>query len=52
MAMDMDIDLVYLWVDGSDPAWQARKAAFLQGIAEAPHEATHEARFVDNDELR
>lgn len=24
----MDIDLVYLWVDGSDPVWRAKKAAY------------------------
>lgn len=24
------IDLVYLWVDGSDPVWQAKKEATLK----------------------
>ena len=28
----MDIDLVYLWVDGSDPVWRAKKRAFEKGV--------------------
>lgn len=48
----MDIDLVYLWVDGSDPVWRAKKAAFEQGGASVALEAVEEARFVDNDELK
>lgn len=48
----MDIDLVYLWVDGSDPVWRAKKAAFEQGGAPIALEAVDEARFVDNDELK
>lgn len=49
---NMDIDLVYLWVDGSDPVWRAKKAAFEQGISSVSLEAVDEARFVDNDELK
>lgn len=48
----MDIDLVYLWVDGSDPAWQAKKKAFESGAPLASHEAASDARFVNNDELK
>lgn len=48
----MDIDIVYLWVDGSDPVWRAKKKAFEQGMPFASHEAVNEARFVDNDELK
>lgn len=48
----MDIDLVYLWVDGSDPVWQAKKNAFMHGMSVVPSEAVSEARFVDSNELR
>ena len=51
--MDMDIDLVYLWVDGSDPVWRAKKRAFEKGVPYTIGErALDEARFVDNDELK
>ena len=48
----MDIDIVYMWVDGSDPVWLAKKNAFEQGVASTAGEALDEARFVDNDELK
>lgn len=48
----MDIDLVYLWVDGSDPVWLAKKNAFMYGAPMVSHEATNESRFINNDELR
>ena len=48
----MDIDIVYLWVDGSDPMWRAKKEAFVMGVSCATHEALDEARFVDSDELK
>ena len=48
----MDIDIVYLWVDGNDPLWRAKKEAFVMGISCATGEAFNEARFVDNDELK
>lgn len=46
------VDLVYTWVDGTDPDWLARKAAF-----DKPRNGLHEqsasvARFVTRDELR
>ncbi len=47
----MEIDLVYMWVDGNDPAWLAKKRAFT-GESGAEAEATGKARYVDNDELR
>lgn len=25
----MEIDIVYLWVDGNDPVWQAKRNAFM-----------------------
>ncbi|MDL2222752.1 Stealth CR1 domain-containing protein [Bacteroidales bacterium OttesenSCG-928-M11] len=47
----MDIDLVYLWVNGNDPAWQAKRQAFIGGTEE--DSATNcKGRYVDNDELK
>lgn len=48
------VDAVYLWVDGDDPSWQARKAAVLTGAPseEFTPDAIHSSRFRDNDELR
>lgn len=44
-------DLVYMWVDGADPAWRARKAA-ATGIAPDDSDTDGRARYVSNDELR
>ncbi|POY34785.1 glycosyltransferase [Solitalea longa] len=46
-----EIDLVYLWVDGNDPQWQAKKAA----LTNQPYdnsEANSKARYINNDELK
>ncbi|MEX0426470.1 Stealth CR1 domain-containing protein [Nocardioides sp. DS6] len=48
------IDVVYTWVDGGDPAWEASRAerlADLEGTA-ATRESSGRARFVSRDELR
>jgi hypothetical protein len=46
-----DIDIVYSWVDGSDPAWRARRAAYLdQAVVGEGDDA--EARIRQIDELR
>lgn len=49
----MEIDLVYMWVDGSDPAWREKKARYLEG-SQAKHfgDSTGECRFAENDELK
>ena len=47
----MDIDLVYLWVDGSDPEWLARRCAFT-GQKFDNTEANCKGRYADNDELK
>ena len=47
----MDIDLVYLWVDGSDPEWIAKRNAFL-GNMEEVSELNCKGRYADNDELK
>ncbi len=46
-----EIDLVYLWVDGNDPAWLEKK---LKTTGEfAPESETNcQARYIDNEELR
>lgn len=54
---DSPIDIVYLWVDGNDPVWRAKRqqAALRMGTAEAQSMALYgnvEGRFRDNDELR
>jgi hypothetical protein len=51
------IDIVYLWVDGNDPVWRAKRqqAALCMSAAEAQALAPFgnvEGRFRDNDELR
>lgn len=48
------IDVVYTWVDGSDPAWAAqREAALGTPQRHRPQRAaTHAARFRSNEELR
>ena len=48
----MDIDLVYLWVDGNDPEWLARKNAFLPADKQVDPQAAGECRYAENDELR
>ena len=41
----MNIDLVYLWVDGNDPEWLEKKQKFL------PKKINTIGRYQDNDEL-
>ncbi len=51
---NLPVDLVYIWVDGSDPEWltikNRYKAMLLQG--EVVSDATTNNRFSDNEELR
>lgn len=47
-----DIDLVYLWVDGSDEAWLAKKSKFIEKQTGLSPEATSKARQADNNELK
>jgi hypothetical protein len=48
------IDLVYLWVDGSDPDWMARRSERLAAIMGRPlHDlAVADSRFREHGELR
>lgn len=48
------VDVVYTWVDGHDPAWDAAREERLDGLhgTAQTREASGRARFVDRDELR
>jgi len=51
------IDIVYLWVDGNDPAWRRKRRTAAAQLGLCQHQAigVHgnvEGRFRDNDELR
>lgn len=47
----MEIDLVYLWVNGNDPVWQAKRQA-VAGNVETRSSANCKGRYVDNGELK
>jgi hypothetical protein len=49
-----DIDAVFTWVDGSDPAWQERKRHRLEAMGKGPRHRTaaNDARFAQIGELR
>ena len=47
-----EIDLIYLWVDGNDREWLAKKYAFLGKKMDLITEATTFARNANNEELR
>ena len=47
----MEIDLVYLWVDGNDPKWIEKKNHFTEMIHDNT-EANCKGRYVNNDELK
>lgn len=46
----MDIDLVYLWVNGNDPKWIEKHNACIGKVTNA--ESNCKGRYVDNDELK
>jgi hypothetical protein len=51
------VDVVYLWVDGNDLQWRARRRLARQRLTSADHVdlaaySNVEGRFRDNDELR
>jgi glycosyltransferase involved in cell wall biosynthesis len=48
------VDVVYTWVDGNDPAWDAARAARLEqaGASAQARSASGRARYVDHGELR
>ncbi|MDR1737274.1 MAG: Stealth CR1 domain-containing protein [Candidatus Symbiothrix sp.] len=50
-AANFPVDIVYLWVNGSDPEWLAKKNAFL-GKTAFRKDVNCKGRFADNDELK
>ncbi len=51
LSLNEPVDIVYTWVDDSDPAWRERRA----GVEPAPalsSDALHAGRTQDRDELR
>ena len=51
------VDIVYLWVDGSDPMWRSRRRHARQQLTQTDQHdlaaySDVEGRFRDNDELR
>ena len=46
----MKVDLVYLWVDGSDPVWQAKRQSVVG--YEGNTSADCKGRYADNGELK
>jgi len=49
--IDFEIDLVFSWVDGSDPEYRRVRASYMAGAVVGEGDA-HEARFRQVDELR
>lgn len=51
--IEFPVDLVYLWVDGSDKEWLAKKELYLENSGKIlGNEAVAECRAKDNDELK
>lgn len=48
---NMNVDLVYLWVNGNDPEWQAKRNACI-GKPVKNSGVNCEGRYADNDELK
>ncbi len=48
---DFKVDLVYMWVDGNDPKWQAKRNRYIGDSADQSQEVVGAARWRDNDEL-
>jgi Stealth protein CR2, conserved region 2/Stealth protein CR3, conserved region 3/Stealth protein CR1, conserved region 1/Stealth protein CR4, conserved region 4 len=46
------VDIVYTWVDGDDPEWQARKARYAAPGARHNFSAGNLSRYLNRDELR
>lgn len=48
--MENEVDLVYLWVNGNDPEWQAKRDAVIGKTTEGSS-TNCKGRYVDNNEL-
>lgn len=51
MENNFEVDLVYMWVNGNDPAWRAKRDAVI-GKPQRNSQVNSEGRFFDNDELK
>jgi len=54
-AIEFPVDVVYTWVDGADPDWQAQRDEWIARDPRADRRvptATEAGRFRDNEELR
>ncbi len=47
-----NVDLVYMWVDGNDPEWRAKRNQYMSGGEKKTTEGVADARWRDNEELR
>lgn len=47
----IDIDLIYLWVDGNDPKWLEKKHR-ITGNFDNESEINNKGRYANNDELK
>lgn len=47
----MEIDLVYMWVDGNDPVWQEKRNKFI-GVPTEKSTTNCKGRYANNDELK
>ncbi len=48
----MKVDIVYTWVNGSDPEWNRKRLEKAKLVGNILPEANNDARFMDNDELK
>ncbi len=51
----MDVDLVYMWVDGRDPVWNAKRGMWMEryGMTVSRTDVeTGDCRYIDHDELK
>lgn len=48
----MNIDLVYMWVDGNDPEWQKKQAQYRNEAVNPSEETVGQCRYIQFDELR
>ena len=48
---DMEVDLVYLWVNGNDPEWRKKRAKYSKGN-NSDSGMDCEARYENNNELK
>lgn len=52
MNKDKKIDLVYLWVDGNDKAWQKERTTWANKLGLSDEINLNKCRYIDNQELK